>query len=96
MTTPAPTGADARRGPLRAGDRVQLTDAKGRHHTIVLEPGRTFHTHRGQFSHDDIIGEPEGVVVTNTAGYEYLVLRPLLSDFVMSMPRGAAESSSSS
>jgi len=87
--TPA-TGADARRGPLRAGDRIQLTDAKGRHHTIVLEPGKTFHTHRGQFSHDEIIGQPEGVVVTNTAGYEYLVLRPLLSDFVMSMPRGAA------
>ncbi|WP_297084420.1 tRNA (adenine-N1)-methyltransferase, partial [uncultured Demequina sp.] len=91
MTSATPdTGADARRGPLRAGDRIQLTDAKGRHHTIVLEPGKTFHTHRGQFSHDEIIGQPEGVVVTNTAGYEYLVLRPLLSDFVMSMPRGAA------
>ncbi|MFW7415008.1 tRNA (adenine-N1)-methyltransferase [Demequina sp. SO4-18] len=91
MTAPTlPAGADARRGPLRAGDRIQLTDAKGRHHTIVLEAGKTFHTHRGQFEHDEIIGRPEGVVVTNTAGYDYLVLRPLLSDFVMSMPRGAA------
>lgn len=88
--TSLPTGAAARRGSLRAGDRVQLTDAKGRHHTIVLEHGKTFHTHRGQFSHDDIIGRPEGTVITNTAGYEYLVLRPLLSDFVLSMPRGAA------
>ncbi|WP_062073323.1 tRNA (adenine-N1)-methyltransferase [Demequina sediminicola] len=90
MTSTLPTGATERRGPLRPGDRVQLTDAKGRHHTIVLEPGKTFHTHRGQFSHDDIIGGPEGAVVKNTAGYEYLVLRPLLSDYVMSMPRGAA------
>ncbi|MFV0632703.1 tRNA (adenine-N1)-methyltransferase [Demequina sp.] len=91
MTAPtSPTGAHARRGPLRAGDRIQLTDAKGRHHTIVLEAGKTFHTHRGQFTHDEIIGQPEGTVVTNTAGYDYLVLRPLLSDFVMSMPRGAA------
>ncbi|MDE0573202.1 tRNA (adenine-N1)-methyltransferase [Demequina sp. B12] len=90
MTSSLPTGAAERRGPLRAGDRVQLTDAKGRHHTIILEPGKTFHTHRGQFNHDDIIGGPEGAVVTNTAGYEYLVLRPLLSDYVMSMPRGAA------
>ncbi|MFN3865848.1 MAG: tRNA (adenine-N1)-methyltransferase [Demequina sp.] len=91
MTTPTPpAGAEARRGPLRAGDRIQLTDAKGRHHTIVLEAGKTFHTHRGQFTHDEIIGQPEGVVVTNTAGYDYMVLRPLLSDFVMSMPRGAA------
>lgn len=85
-----PTGASERRGPLRAGDRIQLTDAKGRHHTIVLAEGKVFHTHRGQFTHDEIIGKPEGTVVRNTAGVDYLVLRPLLSDFVMSMPRGAA------
>ncbi|WP_084078464.1 tRNA (adenine-N1)-methyltransferase [Demequina sp. NBRC 110057] len=91
MTSPTlPTGAAERRGPLRAGDRVQLTDAKGRHHTIILEAGKVFHTHRGQFTHDEIIGRPEGTVVTNTAGFEYLVLRPLLSDYVLSMPRGAA------
>lgn len=88
--TNAPTGAAERRGPLRAGDRVQLTDPKGRHHTIVLVPGKTFHTHRGQFSHDDLIGQPEGTVVRNTAGYEYLALRPLLTDYVLGMPRGAA------
>jgi tRNA (adenine57-N1/adenine58-N1)-methyltransferase catalytic subunit len=85
-----PTGAAARRGPLRAGDRVQLTDPKGRMHTITLTHGQQFHTHRGYFGHDDVIGRPEGWVVTNTAGVEYLVLRPLLSDFVLSMPRGAA------
>lgn len=88
--TDAPTGAAARRGPLRAGDRVQLTDAKGRHHTIVLVPGRTFHTHRGQFSHDELIGKDEGSVVRNSAGVDFLALRPLLTDYVMGMPRGAA------
>ncbi|WP_062388847.1 tRNA (adenine-N1)-methyltransferase [Demequina iriomotensis] len=88
--TPEPVGASERRGPLRAGDRVQLTDPKGRHHTIVLGAGKQFHTHRGLFHHDDVIGQPEGCVVRNTAGIEYLVLRPLLSDFVLSMPRGAA------
>ncbi|WP_062522152.1 tRNA (adenine-N1)-methyltransferase [Demequina silvatica] len=88
--TSEPVGASERRGPLRAGDRVQLTDAKGRHHTIILTPGKQFHTHRGLFHHDDVIGQPEGTVVTNTAGFDYLVLRPLLSDFVLSMPRGAA------
>jgi len=31
-------------GPFRPGDRVQLTDPKGRLHTVVLEPGRSFHT----------------------------------------------------
>ncbi|PPK94670.1 tRNA (adenine57-N1/adenine58-N1)-methyltransferase [Kineococcus xinjiangensis] len=85
-----PTGAETRRGPLRVGERVQLTDPRGRMHTITLAPGKEFHTHRGRFSHDELIGRDDGAVVRNTAGVEYLALRPLLSDFVLSMPRGAA------
>jgi tRNA (adenine57-N1/adenine58-N1)-methyltransferase len=93
MTTPpvdSPTGAEHRRGPFRPGDRVQLTDPKGRLHTITLQPGREFHTHHGRFAHDELIGRPDGWVVRNTAGIDYLALRPLLSDYVLSMPRGAA------
>ena len=82
--------AHARRGPFEIGDRVQLTDPKGRLHTITLEPGREFHTHAGRLAHDDLIGTPDGSVVTNSSGTEYLALRPLLADYVMSMPRGAA------
>lgn len=78
-----------RRGPFAAGDRVQLTDPKGRMHTVVLEPGKDFHTHRGALAHDDLIGLPDGSVVQSTGGTSYLALRPLLSDFVLSMPRGA-------
>ena len=85
-----PVGAQLRRGVFTVGERVQLTDPKGRLHTITLEPGREFHTHRGFLRHDDLIGLPDGSVVTNTAGVEYLALRPLLCDYVMSMPRGAA------
>ena len=89
-TGTAPTGAELRRGPFSVGERVQLTDPKGRLHTIALSPGKQFHTHRGHLAHDDLIGMPDGSTVTNTAGVEYLALRPLLSDYVMSMPRGAA------
>jgi tRNA (adenine57-N1/adenine58-N1)-methyltransferase len=84
-----PAAARTRRGPFGPGDRVQLTDPKGRLHTVVLEPGKAFHTHRGALAHDDLIGRPEGVVVHATSGTAYLALRPLLSDFVLSMPRGA-------
>ncbi len=76
-------------GPFRPGDRVQLTDPKGRLHTVVLQPGRSFHTHRGAIAHDDLIGAPEGSVVTSTSNTPYLALRPLLADYVLSMPRGA-------
>jgi tRNA (adenine57-N1/adenine58-N1)-methyltransferase len=76
-------------GAFVVGDRVQLTDPKGRMHTVVLEPGKQFHTHRGAIAHDDLIGAPEGSVVFSTANTGYLAFRPLLADFVLSMPRGA-------
>ena len=78
------------RGSFRAGERVQLTGPKGRLNTITLRAGAVFGTHRGDIKHDDIIGKPDGSVITNQAGVEYLALRPLLTDFVLSMPRGAA------
>jgi tRNA (adenine57-N1/adenine58-N1)-methyltransferase catalytic subunit len=77
------------RGLLAAGDLVQLTDPKGRMHTIELAPGREFHTHRGLILHDELIGQPEGSVVTTVGGTTYLAMRPLLADYVLSMPRGA-------
>lgn len=84
------TAAPPRRtGPFAVGDRVQLTDAKGRHYTMVLSAGSEFHTHRGIVAHDAVIGLPEGSVVKATGGDAFLVLRPLLIDYVMSMPRGA-------
>ncbi|AMT70827.1 tRNA (adenine-N1)-methyltransferase [Mycobacteroides immunogenum] len=79
----------SRTGPFVVGDRVQLTDPKGRHYTMVLEPGKEFHTHRGAIVHDGVIGLPEGSVVKSTNGDQFLVLRPLLIDYVLSMPRGA-------
>jgi tRNA (adenine57-N1/adenine58-N1)-methyltransferase catalytic subunit len=84
----APTGAP-RRGPFQAGDQVQLTDPKGRRHTLTLEPGRSLHTHKGAVPHDAIIGGPEGNVVVSSGGTAYLAFRPLLADYVLSMPRGA-------
>lgn len=91
MSAPTgPVGASHRRGPFQAGDRVQLTDPKGRMHTITLTAGKDYHTHKGSLSHDELIGRPEGSVVTTTGGVTYLALRPLLADYVLSMPRGAA------
>ena len=78
------------RGPFRLGDRVQLTGPKGRLHTITLREDGELHTHHGVLKHSALVGEPDGSVVANSGGHEYLALRPLLRDFVMSMPRGAA------
>jgi tRNA (adenine57-N1/adenine58-N1)-methyltransferase len=79
-----------RRGPFAEGDQVQITDPKGRRHTVLLQAGKQFHTHQGAVEHDELIGSPEGVVVASTNGTVYLAFRPLLMDFVLAMPRGAA------
>ncbi len=80
----------AHSGDFVVGDRVQLTDPKSRKYTMELTPGAQFHTHRGILDHDAVIGLPEGSVVTSSGGTPYLALRPLLTDYVLSMPRGAA------
>ncbi|MFJ2552595.1 tRNA (adenine-N1)-methyltransferase [Microbacterium sp. NPDC087591] len=77
-------------GPFREGDRVQLTGPKGRLHTVTLREDGELHTHQGVLRHRDLIGLPDGSVLANSSGHEYLALRPLLRDFAMSMPRGAA------
>jgi tRNA (adenine57-N1/adenine58-N1)-methyltransferase catalytic subunit len=78
------------RGPFEPGDQVQLTDPKGRQHRLVLVAGKVFHTHRGGVAHDELIGQPEGCLVTSSGGTAYIALRPLLADYTLSMARGAA------
>lgn len=88
-TYPHPLGADRRRGPFRAGERVQLTDTKGRKYTTMLRRGGYFQSQRGNFHHDDLIGKPEGYIFTAESGHRLQAMRPLISDYVLSMPRGA-------
>ncbi|MFE3456952.1 tRNA (adenine-N1)-methyltransferase [Nocardiopsis aegyptia] len=83
------TGIHGRRGPFTDGDTVQLTDPKGRMHTITLSEGGTFHSHKGKVDHADLIGQPEGSVVRSNTGTAYVALRPLLIDYTLSMKRGA-------
>ena len=87
---PAEAWSGVHRGPLRAGEWVRLTDSKGRRHNFCLEPGKRFFSNKGHLDHDELIGREEGFTVTSSAGGQYLVFRPLLSEFVVSMPRGAA------
>ena len=94
-TTPAPdvpaeAWSGVHRGPLRPGEWVRLTDQKGRRHNFELAAGKRFFSNKGHLEHDELIGRDEGFTVTSSAGGQYLVFRPLLSEFVVSMPRGAA------
>jgi tRNA (adenine57-N1/adenine58-N1)-methyltransferase len=76
-------------GFFKAGDRIQLTDPKGKLYSFTITPGKEWHTHKGWVTHDDLIGLPEGSVVSTTAGLKFTAFIPLLADYVLSMPRGA-------
>ena len=76
-------------GYFAAGDRIQLTDPKGKLYSFTITPGKEWHTHKGWIVHDELIGLPEGSVVSTTAGLKFTAFIPLFSDYVLSMPRGA-------
>ena len=76
-------------GVFDIGDRIQLTDPKGKLYSFTIAPGKEWHTHKGWINHDDLVGLPEGSVVSTTAGLKFTAFKPLLADFVLSMPRGA-------
>ena len=76
-------------GYFGAGDRIQLTDPKGKLYSFTITPGKEWHTHKGWIVHDDLIGLPEGSVVSTSAGLKFTAFIPLLTDYVLSMPRGA-------
>ena len=76
--------------PFRAGETVLLIDERrGKRHLVVLRPGHAFHSDRGWFAHETLIGAPEGASVATSRGARYLALRPTLAEYVLEMPRGA-------
>lgn len=74
---------------FKYGDRVQLTDAKGKLYSITLTTGAEWHTHKGMLKHEDLVGLPEGSIVATNGELKFQIFRPLLADYVLSMPRGA-------
>lgn len=74
---------------FKYGDRVQLTDAKGKLYSITLAQGAEWHTHKGMLKHDELVGLPEGSIVQTNGELKFQAFRPLLADYVLSMPRGA-------
>lgn len=77
------------RGDLAEGERVLFIDSKSRRYLVHLAADADFHSHAGHLSHNDVIGQPEGVEVRSQLGARFVVLRPTLIDHILKMPRGA-------
>jgi len=71
------------------GDAALFIDSRQRRRLVVLETGGQFHSHAGTIAHDDVIGSEPTVERWSTQGARWLVTRPTLEDFVLTMPRGA-------
>lgn len=84
MSTDHPHGR-----PFQLGDRVHLVDNRDRHYLLTLAEKGEFHTHAGFFGHDQLIGAPEGTIISLNRGMTYTALHPTLEDFILKMPRGA-------
>jgi tRNA (adenine57-N1/adenine58-N1)-methyltransferase len=80
-------------GFFTVGDRIQLTDNKGRQYSFTIQEGKEFHTHQGFIKHSDLVGVPEGSVISinSTTGVvqKFMAFKPLLTDYVLTMPRSA-------
>lgn len=74
---------------LELGDLVLLVDHKQRRYLVTLEEGKEFQSHAGVLPHETIAGHTEGAEVSTTKGQRFRVFRPTLTDYVLSMPRGA-------
>jgi tRNA (adenine57-N1/adenine58-N1)-methyltransferase catalytic subunit len=75
------------RGPVQAGERIVLTDEKGRNYHLQLDESRSFKTHLGVIPHGDLIGREEGSTVLSPEGSSFLLFRPATADFVVKMGR---------
>lgn len=76
-------------GRLRAGDAVLFIDRKDREYLRILRPGARIHIREGTILTDALIGLAEGSRVDNTAGEEFLVLRPTFASLIPNLPRKA-------
>ena len=69
------------------GDYVLLCLDSRRTYLLKVEAGKTFHTHRGYVSLDELIGREFGVVFESSLGIEFSALKPTLEDYIMKSSR---------
>ena len=73
---------------LKNSERVHLVDKKGRHYALTLKAGDIYHFSGETIPHDELIGMPDGSIVTLSKGKRFLALRPTFGEYVLKMPAG--------
>lgn len=71
------------------GERIHLVDKKGRQYALTLKAGDSYQLSGHKIPHDDLIGKPDGSLVTLSGEKPMIALRPTFGEYVLKMPRGA-------
>jgi tRNA (adenine57-N1/adenine58-N1)-methyltransferase catalytic subunit len=74
---------------LTEGELILLVDKVGRRHRVRLKAGERHSLHSGLIHHDELIGRPEGVIVTTQLGARLLAVRPTFAEQVTGRQRQA-------
>jgi len=74
---------------LQNGERIHLVDKKGRQYALTLKAGDTYQLSGHKIGHDELIGKPDGSLVTLSGEKAMIALRPTFGEYVLKMPRGA-------
>lgn len=72
---------------ISEGDYVLLYLKYHKTYMVKAEAGKSFHTHKGIVKFDDLIGKDYGSIITSSLGIEFVVLQPLLTDYIMKSAR---------
>src|SRR5438105_6100793 len=74
---------------LAEGEVVLLIDKVGRRYRGRRKAGERHSLHSGAVAHDDLIGRPEGVIVSTQLGARLLAVRPTFAEQVTGRRRQA-------
>ncbi len=72
---------------VREGSRVLLYLNERRQYLVRVAAGKDLHTHRGYIKHSDLIGKEFGGSVKSSMNTDFVLLPPLLNDYVARFSR---------
>jgi tRNA (adenine57-N1/adenine58-N1)-methyltransferase len=72
---------------INEGDLVLLHLNRKRTYMVKVEKGKSFHTHKGFLQLDSLIGAEYGTRIKSNTGTEFVVLKPLLTDYIFKSQR---------
>lgn len=69
------------------GQYVLLELSQRKTYLVKIERGKSFHTHKGFVTLDNLIGKAYGSTISSSLGFEFVALKPMLRDYILKCAR---------